>query len=477
MNTTGQSQIDQARIEWAMRLRFSPFPELSLDLVVSQLNSFRIGDLWLATRTWEIMMERDADLAANINKRCEDVAALDWEIMSDGSSEGDRHAAALKYFYDHANVTNALDQDAVGDVSQLVWNIASAHATKYATHEMLLRVDNAAAREVTCEFRLTPNWFFECRRGYLGWLPHLFDIYGQPLKLGEWLPAVGYGHMRSCSILYVIKYLPLRDWVLFCSRFGIPQIQLRTGATKDSPEWNALMEAYRMLANDGVLITNHDVEIHPLQVGDKGELPFRPLIEEVNRAYAKLFRGSDLATSSRAREMQGEGKAVGASVQNDEKNILLAADARWVTPILNHRVDRPVIRYLFNAEPRAWIKLLAPTDEDTQTDLLTAQFCVQNGVPLSVATVRERFNWPEPGEGEPVLTPPVPPKPDGSPATPERGIHAASPSANGKANGNGNGSANLESESYAPGADPDRQPQTTDPRVPGGSQSAERSRP
>lgn len=463
MNLTGQSQIDQARLEWAIRLRFSPFPELSMERIATELNSFRIGDLWRATRTWEIMIERDGDLSANINKRCEDVAALEWEVMSDGTAEGDAHAEALRYFYDHCTVTNALDQDEIGDVSKLIFNIAYAHATKYSIHEMLMRVDDAAAREVTCEFRYTPAWLFECRRGYLGFLQHVFDVYGQPLKLGEWLPAVGYGHMRACSVLYAMKHFAMRDWLLYCSRYGFPAVQLLTDATKDSPEWNALSEAYEHLANDGVLITNKGVEIKALDIATKGELPFRPIIEDVNRGYSKLFRGSDLATSSRAKE-GGEGKTVGASVQGGEKDILLQYDARWATPMLNFRVDRPVIRYLFNCEPCAWIKILGPSDEDSQQDLLNFQFAVQNEIPIAISTVRERLNIPEPAPGEPVLHPAAPALPamgDLIPAPPK-------PELNGSAR-NGNGT-----REYAPGADPNRNPQTIDMRLPGGSKPLNR---
>jgi phage gp29-like protein len=459
MNLTGQSQIDQARLEWAVRLRFSPFPQLEMNRVISELNSFRIGDLSLASRTWEVMIERDADLSANIIKRCEDAAGLEWEIMPDGSREGDRHAAALRYFYDHATVTSALDQDEVGDVSRLVFNLTYAHATRYSIHEMLLRVDNAAAAEVTCEFRLTPNWFFECRRGYLGWLRHLFDVYGQPLKLGEWLPAVGYGHMRACSVLYVIKHQPLSDWLLYCSRYGFPAVQLVTDSPRDSAEWNSLVQSFAGLANDGVLITNKSVEVRPVAVATSSDLPFRALIDEVNRAYAKIFRGSDLATASRARET-GAGQAVGASVQAGEKSILLRSDARWATSILNFRVDRAVIRYLFNAEPRAWIKILGPCDDDAQNDLASLQAAVSNGVAIGVKAFRERFNWPEPEPGEQILRPAT------ASVRPHHPDHGVEPSFNGARN------SRLDTRStndFAPGADPARDPQTVDPGMPGGA--------
>jgi hypothetical protein len=146
---------------------------------------------------------------------------------------------------------------------------------------------------------------------------------------------------------------------------------------------------------------------------------------------------------------------------------LLASDARWVTPILNYRVDRPIIRYLFNAEPRAWFKLLPPADDDAQSDLLTAQFCVQNGVPLAVSTVRERFNWPAPQPGEAVLTPGS--APVSGAATSAPGQSPANPNGNGHATSESQIS-NLKSErsDFAPGAHPgpDQRP---DPRMPGGN--------
>ena len=93
MNPTGNSHFNQARIEWAIRLRYSPMPELDMSILASQLNAFRIGELRVIGQTWEIMMERDAEWSVNSLKRKADAAGLDWQIVSDGSLKGDQHAA------------------------------------------------------------------------------------------------------------------------------------------------------------------------------------------------------------------------------------------------------------------------------------------------------------------------------------------------------------------------------------------------
>lgn len=270
-----------------------------MDQLATQLNAFRIGDLRQIGKTWEIMMERDGDLAVNSDKRKSDAASLNWQIVSDGSPDGDRHAAALQYFYEHLNATEALEQDVAGGVGELIYQVMSAVDYRYSVHEMLLRVDNAAAREVTAEFRHTPVWFMECRRGYLGYLQHIFDVYGQPCVQGEWLTAVNIGWMRPLCLAFAMKMFPLRDWLLFCTRYGSGFLDGSTDAPIDSPEWNQAVAALRTLANDGVVLHNSGVTFKFLDQPARNALPFQPIVELVNGLYAKCYRGVDLATGSR----------------------------------------------------------------------------------------------------------------------------------------------------------------------------------
>jgi phage gp29-like protein len=460
MNLTGASQFNQARIEWAIRLRFSPMPNLSMDWVAANLNAFRIGELRVVGKIWEVMMERDGELAVNADKRASDLAALEWRVVSDGSLEGDRHAEALTYFYKHLRTTRALDQDVSGGVSELLHQMASAHSYYYSVHEMLLRTDNPAAREVTAEFRHTPIWFFESRRGYLGYLKHIFDVYGQPCIQGEWLTVVGLGWMRPLSLAYVLKTLSLRDWMIFCQRYGSGFLEAVTGAQKGDPAWEEAREVLHRMANDGVVLHNQDVSLKFLDAPARDGLPFEPLVEQVNRLYAKCYRGIDLATGSRRSDPGAGRNLVGASVQKEESGIFLARDAAWATECLNDRVDRPVIRYLFDKEPRAWMTIMPPLDENAEQDLKCAQLLVPMGLRISLKEAYKRFRWTEPAEGEPCLQFPLPTNPTGreggnhtsNPAKPT--LPAAPPAQDGP------------QTPIGAGADPKRNPQTANLEMP-----------
>lgn len=428
MNLTGSSRFNQAHVEWAIRLRYSPMPQLDMDILASQLNAFRIGELRVIGKTWEIMYERDAELGVNSDKRKSDAAGLDWQVVSDGSLVGDRHAEALQYFYDNAKATKALDQDSTGGTDELIYQVMSSLDFYYSAHEMLLRVDNPAAREVTAEFRHTPVWFFEARRGYLGYLQHIFDMYGQPCISGEWLTAVNHGWMRSLSLIFALKAFALRDWSLFNVRYGSGFLDGETDASQDTPEWQQALDAMNALANDGAVLHRESVRFKFLEQSARNNLPFQPMVEWCNSLYAKCYRGVDLATGSRhgsggkTGSTEGGGKnVVGASVQSEESGIFLLRDAKWLTGVFNERIDRPVIRYLFGQEPRAWFALMPPADDNTADDLLSLQALVPMGLRIALKEVYKRFRWTVPADNDPCLTAPAQATPPGEDQVDENG--------------------------------------------------------
>jgi phage gp29-like protein len=398
-----QSVIDQFRIEQTIRLRYSPFPELTMEILSRQLNQFRTGELRPAARTWEIMFERDGKLSGPALKRFADTSRLPWEIeKSEDSAEADAHADALNYFYTHLTATSVLEQNDVGGANLLFRQMMTAKAHRYSVHEILLRVNNAGKRQVTAQFNHTPVWFYENRRGYLAYLPGELDWWGQKLETGKWLAAVGEGLMRPCSVAYGIKHFALRDNLLFSARFGIPGILGEFNGEKDSPGGLAFAEALKNFSNDWVTalfggVGQGKITLIEAAKGGSGTLPFQELIESSDRLYAEMFRGGDLSSSSRG------GESRGASLQDEEKTLLLEDDARWLTDTLNARVDEPIITYLFNAEPKAWLRVRVPQKPEVDKEINTLNAAGTLGIPVSMKLARERLQLPEPKAGEPLV--------------------------------------------------------------------------
>jgi hypothetical protein len=207
-------------------------------------------------------------------------------------------------------------------------------------------------------------------------------------------------------------------------------------------------------------VHNQGLDIKFLTMPAASNLPFQPLVEQVNRLYAKCYRGIDLATGSRGSEPGAGHNILGASVQKEESGIFLARDAAWATECLNDRVDRPIIRYLFDKEPRAWMTIMPPLDESADEDLKSAQLLVPMGLRISLKEAYKRFRWTAPADGEPCLQnfPPhspnsregdSPPSPQATPTLP-----ASLPPQDGPL------------APIASGADPRRNPQTANPETP-----------
>lgn len=397
--STGASIISTERVERAIMARYSPLPELTMPILASYLNQFRFGELRQAARTWEIMLERDGDLAVPAEKLFSDIARLPWDIeREDDSAEADQDYELLKYFYTHLTATSVLEQDETGGINLLLRQLMSAHAYKYSAHEILLRINNAAKREITAEFRHAPVWFFGARRGRLEYLRRDGEIYGEPLERGKWLAAVGRGMMRQCSIAYFTKWGPLSDWMFFAKRFGMPGIHGETTAQEGSDEWNKFEAALLGFVNGWIMQTSGmgscKVNLIEASKGGSGTLPFADLVERADRVYARCFRGGDLSTQSRS-----GGDVAGANPQEGEKDIVLEDGGQWATDVLNSRVDEPVVAYAFNRAPKAWIVIRPPKRKDTNSEVTRLKTARELGVPVSIETARERLELPAPEDG------------------------------------------------------------------------------
>jgi hypothetical protein len=131
----------------------------------------------------------------------------------------------------------------------------------------------------------------------------------------------------------------------------------------------------------------------------------------MDRAMARLWRGADLGTMSQA------GSAVGSNPQDDETDILEAADALIISETLQHYVDAWVIRYRFGTTPRAYFQLQARTRINQEMELKIDEFLIKSGVPRAKKDLLERYNRPEPDAGDELATTPAPaPSPFGQAA-------------------------------------------------------------
>ena len=409
-------KITAERVTMSLRTRFDPLPSLNPRLLTQYLQQFDHGYLELGARTFDAMERRDDRLASVASKAKSALARYGFEVLiSNDVPEGlkataAKHKAALEYLFGHCTATNAVREDETGGFSLLVRQMADAIGKRYSVHEIVWQPDGAG--QLTATFRHAPLWFFEAITGKLRFKTQDGLAEGVPMDPDAWLVTVGDGIMEACSVLWMYKHLPLRDWLAYSEKFGMPYLLGKTGAAFNSVEWNAMVAALRGFGNDGAAVVGGADDIVPVKVGGGSEAtPFPSLVERSDRAMSILWRGADLGTQSHS----GAGKGQGASLQEDETNALDEDRAAWLSESLIP-VSRTAIRYLFGegVKPLAFVRIKTQVKRDIQLDLAVDAFLLQNGGPISVADALERYNRPTPADAEPLLKPPVAAGPAGA---------------------------------------------------------------
>lgn len=217
----------------------------------------------------------------------------------------------------------------------------------------------------------------------------------------EWLVTVADDYMQALTSLWLYSLDLVRAWVRFCERFGFPLPHGKTAAAKDSPEWQAMVDALAAINEDWALVTNLDGDIEFHEVKNTGSnVPFAALLDRFDRLIPVTILGSDLATIS-----SSSGQGQGASLQGREDARREQSDATLLSETLNQRVDRHVLEYHFGVGVPILAKALfvPPKQIDVAAELQVLNFAVQNGVPVAVDDFRETFGLKTPDEDDELL--------------------------------------------------------------------------
>jgi phage gp29-like protein len=354
------------------------------------LDAFHAGNLRAAAQVWETMEHRDDLLQGVISKRKKSISRLKWEILTlDNSPIAQREKQVLEIFYNNLTATNAYDEHETGGVRLLIKQMMDAVGKKYAVHEIIFRPIEGG---LTADFRFVPLWFFENTGGQMRFVPPE----GQPIPVepGSWMVTGGDGLMESCSIAYLFKHLPLRDWLVYCERNGMPGVKGVTHALPGSPEWEAARQAVQNFGAEFHALMSRGTNIEAIDLSARGELPYPSLVERMDRAMAALWRGADLATLSHR-------EGVGISLQTEEKNILEEDDAQMISDTLHEQVDRHILKYLFGTtSPQAYFHLKPSSNKNLKNDLSVFKTLWEMGVPIGLNDLREHFGLNAPVSAE-----------------------------------------------------------------------------
>lgn len=363
------------------------------------LEAFHAGELRQAALVWDAIERRDDVLQGLVAKRKKSIARLDWEVVCLEDSElAHAHQDCLIEAYQGLEADNGCDLNVKGGLRLLLQQMMDAVGKRYAVHQLELQPRlRGAQRTVQVKTTFVPLWYFENTTGQLGYLGDRALGEGDPLAPEEWMVTTGEGLMESSSIAYLFKHLPLRDWLVYCERNGMPGVKGVTDFAPGSPEWEEAKAAVADFGAEFHALMSRGTDIEAIDISTSGELPYPRLIERMDRALIALWRGSDLGTLSSKQGM-------GSSLQSQESALIEETDAAQITETLNRQLDRWILRKAFNTDyPKAHFRLKPRDHAARQADLNLYQALLQMGLPLSRSAILKRFGLTQPTTQEDTL--------------------------------------------------------------------------
>jgi phage gp29-like protein len=235
--------------------------------------------------------------------------------------------------------------------------------------------------------------------------PYKFLVHQPRLKSG--IPIRG-GLARLAAAAYMCKSYTLTDWMAFAELYGMP---LRIGhygqgATQD--QINTLITAVANIGTDAAAVLPEGMQIEfagNIGASSKGggQDLFQPLADWLDRQVSKAVLGQTLTTDALS---TGLGSNT-ASVHDEVRGDILAADKRQIEITLNRDLVRPFIDLNFGPQtlyPRIALKIFEAEDVTALSTAVAA--LVPLGLRVSQDELRDKIGLRDPDETDEVLAPP-----------------------------------------------------------------------
>lgn len=369
----------------SVRMHISPLANLTPQSLSRQLDEFSSGYFSNIARTWEAIEQRDDILKAVSAKRKKAPARLPWQLTSDDASpEALAQKSAVETMLKNLQVGAAHDRTVRGGLPLLIEMLMDAVGKRYSCLE--LRFQRAFDGQCGAQLQFVPLWHFERKDAQLMFAPDADTRV--PVDPAQWIVAVGDGLMEASSIAYLYKHLPLRDWLIYCERNGMPGVKGTTDAQPGTPEWENARRAVEEFGAEFSALLTRGASLEAIDLSTKGTLPYPALVERMDQAIVALWRGSDLTTIS--------ADGTGASLQKGESALIEEHDASWTAEVLNTQLIAPFVRFAFGPAqtPLVRINLQPPAQLDREIAIFT--LLKELNLPIPAHALYERLGLEQP---------------------------------------------------------------------------------
>ncbi len=372
-------------------------------------------------RLFDDMLDRDAHLRAEFEKRIGALAVLDWRIAPPQDANAREKKAAA---YVEELIRNALD-----DFEDTIVHLMEA--TGYGFSAVELEWTRLGSEWIPRFHPRPQTWFVpdETRTAFglasgtdgfealfpMGWIAHV----ARKVKTGYLGRS---GILRGALWPFMYKAFSIGDFAEFLEIYGLPIIVGKYMPGANEAEKASLMDAVAALGRDARAIMPDGMALEIQKVtGDGTGTHHLNMVDWADRSQSKLILGQTLSAESNS---TGLGSGV-ADFQAEVRRDILRADARQLAATLTRDLVYPLLALNRGGVdgmrrcPRFEFDLGEAEDLKLFSEALPA--LAAGGAQIPVSWVHEKLRIPEATSGEAVFGAAPEPAPD-STEPPEPGV-------------------------------------------------------
>lgn len=396
---------------------------LTPERAAAVLRNADAGYLADQTRLFDDMLDRDAHLRAEFDKRTGALGTLDWRIAPpvDASAKEKKHAAYVEDI-----IRNALD-----DVEDVIVTLMEATGYGFCAVELEW---TRLSDEWLPKFHPRPQTWFapdDTRTGFgltggvegveplipMGWIQHT----AKKVKTGYLGRS---GLLRGALWPFMYKAFSIGDFAEFLEIYGLPIIVGKYMPGANEAEKASLMSAVSALGRDARAIMPDGMALEIQKVSADGAGSHHlDMVDWADRSQSKLLLGQVLSAEAQS---TGLGSGV-ADFQAEVRRDILIADARQLAATLTRDLVYPLLALnrggvdSMRRCPRFEFDLGEAEDLALFAQALPA--LAAGGAQIPVSWVHEKLRIPEATAGEALFGAAPAPEPDNAP--PVRAAQAA----------------------------------------------------
>lgn len=306
---------------------------VELQYILDRADSGDPSDL---CRLAQELEERNWDIRNSLETRVNALLGCGWDILPPPDRSGDAHAEMIAQHFAEA-LRNAGNLNEYDTFQELLGDLSGAVIAPYAVSEIiwdgaeLAGFRSIEGRHFTFLKSREPRLVTTDHPEGMELPPYKF-IFHRNHRTGSELCRGGL--IRTLAWLHCFQSYPLKDFLAYAERFGMPFLIAKLDRTTYEKDRSIVQNAIRNFGPRGGGVFSKNMELELLQAASGGENVYKTLLSYTSDAITKVILGQ-LASSSRSSGLSG------GDAQTRVRQDILEADARKMESTIRAQLAAP----------------------------------------------------------------------------------------------------------------------------------------